>query len=446
MLKLPMKSPPPNEADPGLLALLSKVEPVALGLVAVISGGALLSWFLHTTDAFAPWSQNPRPPTAVMLLFVAVSLFLTAPRRRGLLSVIGEGVALGLLATPIVAALAYAGVLPIPAARLGMLPPPVSVIIGFMAFVSLLWNRQTSGIRSILADVGAAVAIAFTLFLVGGYVFNGIEIIGAVRAPLQALPTVVAMGLVAFALLTRRAVAGRAFRFLLDAGIGSRIARAVLPAIVFTPFVIFQGVNVLDRTGLAPRVLSQAIAAPLLVVATVVVVVWMGSYTNWIERQLRRQSQTDELTGVLNQRGFESAADYLGRTALRNGHGLIAFFFDLDNLKRANDLLGHTAGSQVIQRFADLLAVAFRTDDIIARVGGDEFVVLAPAPIESAEAMLSRLARVVETLNANERLPVPISYSVGYAELAPGTDGDVQRLIAEADLRMYAEKTRKRAA
>lgn len=446
MLTIPMNSLPPNEADPRLLVLLRKVEPVALGLAAIISGGALLSWFLPATGAFIPALQNPRPPTATALLFVATSLALAAPRRSGLAPVIGKGVALGLLATPIVVMLAYSGVLPIAAVRFGALPQPVSVAFSFVSFLSLLWIRETKGLRSLLADFGAAAAVAFTLFLAGGNVFNSIEIVGALRAPLQALPTVVAMGLVAFVLTTRRAVAGRAFRFLVDAGVGSRIARAVLPAIVITPFVIFQGINVLDRTGLASIVLSEAIAAPLLVVATVIVVVWMASYTNLIEGQLRRQSLTDELTGVLNQRGFEDATAHLGRTALRDGQGLIAFFFDLDNLKRANDLLGHTAGSQVIQRFADLLAVAFRKDDIIARVGGDEFVVLAPAPIESAEAMLSRLARVVGTLNATEPLPVPISYSVGFAELIPGDGGGLDRVIAEADVRMYEQKSRKRAA
>jgi diguanylate cyclase (GGDEF)-like protein len=131
--------------------------------------------------------------------------------------------------------------------------------------------------------------------------------------------------------------------------------------------------------------------------------------------------------------------------ARREG-GVIAFFFDLDNLKRANDLLGHTVGSEVIQRFADLLAVTFRKTDVIGRVGGDEFVVLAPAPAESASEMLNRFARVVETLNRSEHLPLPISYSVGFAQLPPGDSGNLNRLIAQADARMYAEKSRKRAA
>jgi diguanylate cyclase (GGDEF)-like protein len=192
--------------------------------------------------------------------------------------------------------------------------------------------------------------------------------------------------------------------------------------------------------------IGRAVVAPLVAMIGVVVVVWMGRRTNWIESQLRQQSFTDQLTGLLNQRGFEDATLSLGRRAAATDGGVIAFFFDLDNLKRANDLLGHTAGSQVIQRFADLLAVTFRKSDVIGRVGGDEFVVLAPAPAETADDMLRRFARVVETLNATEYMPVPISYSVGYAELEAGDAGDLAGLIAEADARMYAQKSRKRAA
>lgn len=439
-------SPPANDADPKLLALLQKLEPVALGIAAAIAAGALLLWLPPVAAQFSPGWLNPRPPTAIALLFTALSLALTGPRRSSLAQMVGRGVALGLMLAPIVAILGYAGVLPLPAVRLGNLPPPPTVAISLMAFLGMFWIQETRGVRSLVADLGVTAMIAFTLFLVGGYVFGAIEFVGAVRAPLQSPPTIVAIALVACAVVSRRAVSGHAYRFLVADGIGSRIARAVLPAVVVAPFVVFQSINLLDRFELASTVLSQAIVAPVLVMGTVAVVVWMGSYTNWIEGQLRRQSQTDELTGVLNQRGFENAIARLNRTALRQGQGLIAFFFDLDNLKRANDLLGHTAGSQVIQCFADLLAVAFRKGDVIARVGGDEFVVLAPAPIESAEEMLRRLARVVDTLNASQPMPVPISYSVGFAELTPGDDIDLDRVIAEADLRMYAQKSRKRAA
>ena len=439
-------SPLPNEPDPKLLALLEKLEPVALGITAIIAAGALLAWRLPAMAQLSPHWLDPRPPTAIALLFSSLSLWLATRPRSRLAQMIGRGIALGLVLAPFVAILGYAGVLPLAAARLGALPPPPTIAISLMSFLCMLWIGETRGIRSLVADLGAATTTAFTLFLIGGYVFGTIAFVGAVRVPLQSPATIVAIGLLAFVMLARRAVSGGIFRFLIADGSGSRVARAVLPAVVVTPFIVFQSINVLDRAGVSSIVLSQAIAAPLLVIATVTVIVWMGRYTNSIEGQLRRQSQTDELTGVLNQRGLESATAYLGRAALRDGQGLVAFFFDLDNLKRANDLLGHTAGSQIIQRFADLLAVTFRKTDIIARVGGDEFVVLAPAPIETAEEMLRRLARVVETLNASDHMPVPVSYSVGYAELRPGDGGDVDNLIAAADVRMYQEKSRKRAA
>ena len=436
-----------NNTDPKTLARLATIEPPALAVAGLLALAALALWrFPALAAQISPVWAELRPPTATALLFITIALALSRPRVPPAANAVAGGIALGLMLTVCFGFLARSGILGVPADRLANLPQPSNMVVTLFAAVALLWNREATGLRSLAADVGAMVALVALLFLIGGYIFEGIVFTGAVHAPLQSPPTIAAVTLLTLVLASRRATAGSLFGFLTSTGIGSRIARTVLPAVTLMPFVLFEALAALERSGHSVA-FSRAFLAPVVAIVCIAVVVWMGRRANWIEDHLRRQSVTDQLTGLLNRRGFEDATLRLGGfTDRRTATGVIAFFFDLDNLKRANDLLGHTAGSEVIQRFADLLAVTFRKTDVIGRVGGDEFVVIAPAPVETAEEILGRLARVVETLNATEYLVVPISYSVGYAELPPGDVGDLESLIAEADARMYAEKSRKRAA
>ena len=132
--------------------------------------------------------------------------------------------------------------------------------------------------------------------------------------------------------------------------------------------------------------------------------------------------------------------------AKRMGSGLIVFYFDLDGLKRVNDTIGHDAGSLMIRRFAELLVATFRKNDVVARVGGDEFVVLAVGTATTVVDMLERLARNVAESNASGSVPGGISYSVGHAEVLPRTNTQMDEVIAQADKMMYEHKLRKTAA
>ena len=110
--------------------------------------------------------------------------------------------------------------------------------------------------------------------------------------------------------------------------------------------------------------------------------------------------------------------------ATRANSGLLLFYFDLDRLKQTNDHHGHEVGSMLIKRFAELLAKSFRKSDIVARVGGDEFVVLASADAETAQDMLTRLQQRVLEDNSSGTLPVAICYSSGHAISARGQRAD----------------------
>lgn len=115
--------------------------------------------------------------------------------------------------------------------------------------------------------------------------------------------------------------------------------------------------------------------------------------------QLARQAQAleelairDELTGLYNRRGFITMAQQQLKIALRTGTPLLLFFIDLDDLKTINDNLGHQAGDQALVAAARILKSTFREADILGRIGGDEFAILAIVePREHPDTLLNRL-------------------------------------------------------
>jgi len=159
--------------------------------------------------------------------------------------------------------------------------------------------------------------------------------------------------------------------------------------------------------------------------------------------ELKRLALTDELTGLHNRRAFLSLAEHALKVAQRSHTECLLFYADVDGLKKVNDTLGHHAGSGMIAEAAVVLKNVFRDSDIIARVGGDEFAVLAIAsPVRHAHLVLSRLSTKLAAFNNSEQRPYKLSLSVGVAPFIPGSARTVHELMHEADESMYEEKNR----
>jgi diguanylate cyclase (GGDEF)-like protein len=158
------------------------------------------------------------------------------------------------------------------------------------------------------------------------------------------------------------------------------------------------------------------------------------------ESALRELSDHDAVTGLLNGRAFMMAA------TARLGHLGDAYaslvYLDLDRLKEANDRWGHSMGDRVLSAMAEALREGFRESDVIGRVGGDEFAVLAVSRDKGTdEALLSRFLAHVDAMNASDTLPVELSASVGIASWSKDFGKpDLQSLIRVADERMYEMK------
>jgi diguanylate cyclase (GGDEF)-like protein/PAS domain S-box-containing protein len=164
------------------------------------------------------------------------------------------------------------------------------------------------------------------------------------------------------------------------------------------------------------------------------------------EEAIRALSLVDELTGLFNRRGFFALADQQLKISRRGGEPLFLIFADLDNLKSTNDTLGHLEGDRLLRDAAHILRATFRESDIIARIGGDEFVVLMIEPDGSqAGSFVPRLRRRIVRRNAGD-LRSRLSLSIGVTRYDPKTPCTLEELIQRADALMYEEKRKKRGA
>ena len=162
------------------------------------------------------------------------------------------------------------------------------------------------------------------------------------------------------------------------------------------------------------------------------------------EAKLRELSLTDELTGLSNRRGFTLLAEQQIKLSQRLQQGFSIFFADMDGMKWINDHLGHAVGDQALQEIAKLLKESFRASDIVARIGGDEFVCLSvdACPVEIA-ANLARLQQNIAESNQNAPRSYTLSLSIGAATYDPAAPSELDALLAEADRQMYAAKKAK---
>ena len=152
----------------------------------------------------------------------------------------------------------------------------------------------------------------------------------------------------------------------------------------------------------------------------------------------------DELTGLLNRRGFRQLADQELKVARRSGRADVILYLDLDGVKGVNDTQGHAEGDAALRAVAEVLRATLREGDVIARLGGDEFAVYAPGLARHGEGPLvgARVAGAVR--DRFEAAPYRLGTSVGVAEVEPGDDLDA--LLARADAALYVEKTARRHA
>jgi diguanylate cyclase (GGDEF)-like protein len=156
---------------------------------------------------------------------------------------------------------------------------------------------------------------------------------------------------------------------------------------------------------------------------------------------LYRSAVTDPLTGLYNRRFFDSALERVLATARRMARSVSLIAIDLDGFKALNDQLGHQAGDVALGHIADVLRSTTRAADIVARTGGDEFMVLTPfADLARAQVLADRILRRIQGRAVAEGFP-QLGASIGIAA-SPPWPPDAAELVEAADRAMYRAKHR----
>jgi diguanylate cyclase (GGDEF)-like protein len=165
------------------------------------------------------------------------------------------------------------------------------------------------------------------------------------------------------------------------------------------------------------------------------------------ETELVRLARTDSLTGLLNRRAFFEQLEVALIQARRSELSCAVILFDVDRFKEINDVFGHKTGDDVLVEVTRRLRVQLRETDAIARIGGDEFAILATnlrsenAAMEIAE----KVSKAVSSITEMQEMRLDLSISVGIS-VFPNDDSSSDVLVSHADLAMYKSKASKKGS
>lgn len=442
-----------DEPSPKLLHSLFFIEQVCLGLTVQIAVIGIWAWLFPGTQRLFPSALlHMNPPNALAALFCSISFFLSEPNRSIRLRLMGwfcAACTLFLSSTCIFIGSssltsALSGRFPALAsgaslqALHGGAPVRSAIIFGLLAIVSVLVragasfaNRIADVIKIVICLLVMNLFWELTLSLVGAIPSNGSRPISP--------ETLFCLLLLSFVALSREPEFPL-FRIYLGSSMGSRIARWLLPVL----FVLQWIREIVRATFTLHPIVSIAHTAPVLAsIATLVMfmlVLVIALRVNRLERSIRDLTLRDGLTGLYNLKGFHLLAESALLTSRRSQLPFAVLFIDLDRLKHINDTHGHHIGSAALTETAKLLAANFRENDVVGRIGGDEFAVAGQFDEESVHALVARLRTVTALRSPELQRRFPLSFSIGFVVSPPGSTESLRELISRADMAMYQEK------
>ena len=215
------------------------------------------------------------------------------------------------------------------------------------------------------------------------------------------------------------------------------VALAVNPAIAGIQFLTGRATNTALLT------ITSVLIVPLVVTRIGLLAKWHAD----AERRLHDLASLDELTGLANRRALTShLAGLLDRVAYGPTAGAVVLYLDLDDFKVVNDTYGHATGDQLLRAIAERLRSCVRASDLVARFGGDEFVIVLEGPLNAIDAtVVPAIERALDQPFELGELTIVARSSLGLASVASGQRVDTEMLLSRADATMYQIKHERRA-
>lgn len=258
------------------------------------------------------------------------------------------------------------------------------------------------------------------------------------RLPVGTLPVLIAGFAAAHLLLTR----AREFK-----------APARVTAFFFVLFLVFTGYRAIilthnialkgNKVGAWPDPRVQVTMLVLMILDSCFVASFVWFYVVKLQSTLRVQARTDNLTGALNGRALDIEAEREIARCRRHGLTLSLIVLDIDFFKHLNDARGHDAGDLALRSLVNLLIAELRVQDLVARTGGEEFLLLLPQTgLAAAQAVAERIRIQIEKscFDYHDGLPVCITASLGIAELYPSLNDTWEAIRRRGDFAMYEAK------
>jgi diguanylate cyclase (GGDEF)-like protein len=184
------------------------------------------------------------------------------------------------------------------------------------------------------------------------------------------------------------------------------------------------------------------------IILLILVILGMSGWLAVVRRQarLRVLTVTDPLTGLYNRRGFFLLAEHQWQLALRRKSTFLLLYIDIDRFKDINDTFGHKVGDKALQAVAAALRECFRTTDILARIGGDEFALITDVPPDSPAMLEERLVKATQQLTSEAGRPFQIALSIGVLRCDDTLEAlSFEDLLSRADGLMYEQKREHRS-
>jgi len=207
--------------------------------------------------------------------------------------------------------------------------------------------------------------------------------------------------------------------------------------ILILTFADLSGSNFMESSLGTQSILIEGIAFSVLTGMT-----YITMTTEHLQQDLKRQAMIDPLTGTYNRRAFYSLAEHAFARQRRGEDELSLICLDLDHFKKVNDSWGHSIGDQVLKAVVDVISDCKREQDVLARFGGEEFIILMPStPQKEAVLLAERIRHSIAQAPINTGTQaLSLTVSLGVASIDKKTTPRIDTLIANADEALYLAK------